>query len=206
MLPASVSLLVTVLARSHWGVLRHSAQLSHHRLSTTAGPGPAHSVPLAATARPCHAKKGVALSQLAQLVPTGSSPLRHSPAPEHRGGSRDMAVMAEQGSFPRACRQTCSFLPYSWQDEPPMFPAFWKAPRRGGRAATLPFLGSFSPSTPSKNSAQLLSLQKLSSHKSSSAHRGCLLVLPCLLSISFQSRARCATALQKNIGGLLLPS
>lgn len=30
-----------------------------------------------------------------------------------------MAAMAEQGCFPRALRQTCSFLPYSWQDETP---------------------------------------------------------------------------------------
>ena len=53
-----------------------------------------------------------------------------------------------------------------------MFPALWKSPRRGGQAATRPFLSSFSPSTPSKNPARLLSLQKLSSHKSSSAWGG----------------------------------
>lgn len=42
----------TALARSRWGALRHSAQLSLHRLSATAGLGPARPVPLAAAAKP----------------------------------------------------------------------------------------------------------------------------------------------------------
>lgn len=104
-LPASVSPLV----RRRW----HGVTGSTQTLSMAQPPPaqryhwPRTSPPHAAGCRgeACHAGKGDALSQPAQPAPAGSSTRWHNLPPQHGGGSRDVAAMAEQSCFPPQARR-----------------------------------------------------------------------------------------------------
>lgn len=103
----------TALAWSH----REHSDTQHGSAAT----GPA--LPLAQDQPPhaagcrgeaCHAGKGDALSQPAQPAPAGSSTRWHNLPPQHGGGSRDVAAMAEQSCFPRGS-QADTFIPPLFQ-------------------------------------------------------------------------------------------
>lgn len=103
----------TALAQSHWGTLSHSAQPSLAPAQCYCRPGTSPPSAAGCGSETCCARKGVVLSQLAQLAPPGSSTRWHSPTPEHEEGSWGMAPMAEQGCFPGLIGRHahCSFFP-----------------------------------------------------------------------------------------------